>query len=210
MGTLHQLKPMQTASPDPNCATRTPTSDEPKRKWLNSEEMEQLIKASRFGRNAERDSLMIMMGFRHGLRVSELINLRWDQINLRDGTIEIHRLKHGKMSIQYLQPDEKRALKKWRDAHPDEVLLFKSLLGQKLNRGSFYAVMREAGKRAGFKFKVHPHQLRHSCGYVLGNETNGGHGANTRVIQDFLGHRNIAHTAVYTDVNPNKFKTIWD
>src|SRR6266540_3248208 len=67
----------------------------------------------------------------------------------------------------------------------------------------------EAGKdraRAGeFPFPVHPHMLRHACGYKLAND-----GQDTRAVQHYLGHKNIQHTVRYTELSPERFKSFWE
>jgi type 1 fimbriae regulatory protein FimB/type 1 fimbriae regulatory protein FimE len=62
-----------------------------------------------------------------------------------------------------------------------------------------------AGKAAGIEFKVHPHMLRLACGFKLAND-----GHDTRSLQAYLGHRNIAHTVRYTELAPGRFKKMWD
>ena len=61
-----------------------------------------------------------------------------------------------------------------------------------------------AGSAAKFGFKVHPHTLRHACGYALANP-----GHDTRALQAFLGHRNIQHTVRYSEMSPTRFKYFW-
>ncbi len=61
-----------------------------------------------------------------------------------------------------------------------------------------------AGRGAGFDFPVHPHMLRHACGFKLAND-----GHDTRAIQHYLGHKNIQHTVRYTELAPDRFKDFW-
>jgi type 1 fimbriae regulatory protein FimB/type 1 fimbriae regulatory protein FimE len=61
-----------------------------------------------------------------------------------------------------------------------------------------------AGQLAGMPFRVHPHMLRHACGYKLAND-----GQDTRAIQAYLGHRNINHTVRYTELSPERFRGFW-
>jgi type 1 fimbriae regulatory protein FimE len=74
------------------------------------------------GRLPERDALLIIVAYRHGLRASELIALRWDQLDLKAGTIHVARLKHGSPSTHPLRGPELRALRAWKreqgDARP--------------------------------------------------------------------------------------------
>jgi len=65
-------------------------------------------------------------------------------------------------------------------------------------------LMANAGHRARLPFPVHPHMLRHSTGYKLAND-----GHDTRSLQHYLGHKNIAHTVCYTELAPDRFKAFW-
>ena len=73
-----------------------------------------------------------------------------------------------------------------------------------MTRRTVHHVVAEAGKAARIEFPVHPHQLRHACGFYLANN-----GQDTRAIQQYLGHKNIAHTVRYTDLAPGRFKNFW-
>ncbi|HDV1592530.1 TPA: tyrosine-type recombinase/integrase, partial [Escherichia coli] len=69
----------------------------------------------------------------------------------------------------------------------------------------FFSIIREAGKRAGLAVKAHPHMLRHACGFALADN-----GVDTRLLQDYLGHRNIQHTVRYTASNAARFAGLWE
>jgi type 1 fimbriae regulatory protein FimB/type 1 fimbriae regulatory protein FimE len=75
---------------------------------------------------------------------------------------------------------------------------------KKLSTRSIRHIVARAGKLAGISFQVHPHQLRHSCGYYLAAS-----GHDTRAIQDYLGHKNIHHTVRYTQMSPQRFENFW-
>ncbi|PLM58024.1 integrase, partial [Klebsiella michiganensis] len=81
--------------------------------------------------------------------------------------------------------------------------LFLSRKGTPLSRQHIHVMMRNYGVQAGIAVPVHPHMLRHACGYALAEE-----GVDTRLIQDYLGHRNIQHTVLYTASNPARFSSI--
>ena len=66
-------------------------------------------------------------------------------------------------------------------------------------------IVKRAGELAGFDFPVHPHMMRHACGYYLASK-----GYDTRLIQDYLGHRNINHTVIYTELAPGRFNRLWE
>ena len=156
------------------------------REYLTSDEVERSIAAARHagGRLADRDALLIMMAYRHGLRASELIALRWDQIDLKAGTLPVARLKHGSPSTHPLRGPELRALRAWKREQGDPTpYVFTSLRGGPMTRRTVHRVVAEVAKAAGIGFPVHPHMLRHATGYYLANA-----GHDTRAIQLYLGH----------------------
>src|SRR4051794_27266851 len=133
-------------------------------------------------RLVERDALLIMMAYRHGLRASELVALRWDQIDLKAGTLHVARLKHGSPSTHPLRGPELRALRAWKREQGDATpYVFTSLRGPMARRTVHHLVV-EAAKAAGIEFPVHPHMLRHATGFYLANA-----GQDTRAIQLYLG-----------------------
>ena len=142
--------------------------------------------------------------FRHGLRVSEAVDLRWDQIDFKAGTIHVNRLKNGKPATHYLEGDEMRALRRLRREQTRSPFIFISERGGPLTRSTVNKLIERAGEKSDFKFPVHPHMLRHACGFYLANK-----GVDTRTIQDYLGHRSIQHTVRYTELTPQKFKGLW-
>lgn len=175
------------------------------REYLTPEEVALLMKsAGSIGRHRYRDKTLILLMYRHGLRVSEAIDLRWDQMNLRSGQVHINRLKNGKPSTHYLEGDELRALRRLRRDYPDGPFIFVTERGGPLTRSTVNKLITRAGDRAGLGFPAHPHMLRHACGYFLANK-----GVDTRTIQDYLGHKSIQHTVVYTELSPTRFRGLW-
>lgn len=156
-----------------------------------------------------RDYCMIGMAFLHGLRVSELLSLKLADYDPLSQQLRIRRLKGGLSTIHPLLPEEAQALQHWLEermtwrGHTQDWL-FLSRQGGKLTRQRFYQLLRRYGQRAGLGLPVHPHMLRHACGYNLAERGN-----DTRLIQDFLGHRNIRHTVRYTVSNAARFTTAW-
>jgi type 1 fimbriae regulatory protein FimB/type 1 fimbriae regulatory protein FimE len=185
--------------------TRQPNSASRSREYLTTDEVERMITAARGagGRLAERDALLIMMAYRHGFRASELIALRWEQIDLKAGTIHVSRLKHGSDSTHPLRGPELRALRGWKrrqEACPSPYV-FTSLRGGPITRRSVHHVVAEAGKAAGIEFPVHPHSLRHATGFFLANN-----GQDTRAIAGYLGHKNLQHSMRYCQLASNRFQ----
>lgn len=172
--------------------------------FLSDAEVEQLRKAARRGRYGERDDALILLMYRHGLRVSEAIRLRRDDLNLTEARIEVRRLKRG-LDVQHpLAGDELRAIKSYLRSRDDRLpFLFLSERGAPLTRQAVNYLLRVAGEQAGLG-RVHPHMLRHGCGYYLANE-----GYDTRLIQDYLGHRDPRHTARYTRTAARRFEGMW-
>jgi integrase len=183
-----------------NQATRT-------REYLTPDEVERMITAARraSGRLVERDALLIMMAYRHGLRASELIALRWEQIDLQAGLLHVVRLKHGSPSTHPLRGPELRALRAWKRAQSETTrYVFTSLRGGPITRRTVHHVVAQAAQAAGIDFPVHPHMLRHGTGFYLANA-----GQDTRAIQLYLGHKNIQHTVRYTELATGRFKDFW-
>ena len=182
--------------------TRPLNKDLRKREHLKEAEIEKLIEAAKGNRWGHRDAAMILMAFRHGLRASELVDLRWDQADFNSGELHVTRVKKGTPSTHYLRGDELRALRKLqREQEPKSPFMFVSERGAPFTPESFNWMVKRAGRKAGFAFPIHAHMLRHSRGYQLAGE-----GRDTRSIQGFLGHKNIEHTVRYTELAPNRFK----
>ena len=182
----------------PNAALRP-------REYLTETEVEQLRKAARTGnRHGDRDEAMILFAFRHGLRACELVGLRWDAIDLEGGKLHCSRRKNGKPSVHPLTDGELRAMRRLRQEAPQSRYVFVSERGAPFTVGGFRRTITRLGVKAGFTFQVHPHMLRHACGYKLAND-----GVDTRRIQDYLGHKNIQHTVAYTALASDRFKGFW-
>lgn len=174
-----------------------------KKKYLTQHEINLLLAAARkYGREPDRNYAMILLGFRHGLRVSELVSLKWSQVFWKDERLDVRRAKGGRNSLHPLLSDELKALRKLKDDSAQYV--FASQRQGHLSERQFRTLFAEIGKRAGLG-KVNPHQLRHACGYEQANK-----GRDIRFIQDYLGHRSITSTAIYTEVNAKRFEGMWD
>jgi site-specific recombinase XerD len=161
--------------------------------------------AARGNRWGHRDATMILMAYRHGLRVSELVDLRWDQLEFRTATLHVCRVKQGTPSPHPILGDELRALRRvQREQQPKSPFVFTSERGAPFTTAGFARMVERAGAAATLGFKTHPHMLRHACGYALANR-----GHDTRALQAYLGHRNIEHTLRYTELAPTRFKAFW-
>lgn len=176
------------------------------RKYITSEEVEAMIDSVPEGEFYFRDRCLIMMSFIHGLRVSELKNLKVGDIN--GDHIFISRLKNGLSTTHPLQPREAQAISAWLDKRRSWLnhslpWLFLSRHGLPISRQQVYKLIKKYGQRAGLPLAVHPHMLRHACGFKLADNGN-----DTRLIQDYLGHKNIQHTVLYTASNAKRFNAI--
>ena len=172
------------------------------REYLTEAEVEKLMNAAKGHRYGHRDATMGLVAYRHGLRAAELVDLRWDQVDLKAATLHIRRVKQGTPSVHPMAGDELRALRRLqREQEPN---VFTSERGAPFTTAGFARMVERAGIGAGLGFKVHPHMLRHACGYALANQ-----GHDTRALQAYLGHRNIQHTVRYTELSPLRFKDFW-
>ncbi len=168
------------------------------------EAMRKAIKKSK-GRHAERDSTLILLIYRHGLRVAEVASLRWEQIDFHRGTIYVNRVKKGTPSTQPLYGLEIRALRHLQRDYPAGPYVFQSSRHGPLAQDTVGGIVERAGDLAGLPFPVHAHMLRHGTGYYLANQ-----GTDTRTIQSYLGHNNIQHTVRYTELASTKFQGLWN
>lgn len=176
------------------------------REYLRPDEVELLLKAAgKTGRHHQRDRALILLIYRHGLRVGEAANLRWHQIDWKLCQIHIQREKNGKPSVQPLNGDERRVLRWLWQKNPSHPFVFVGELGAPLSERSIHRIVKRAGEVAGLDFSCHPHMLRHGCGYYLASK-----GTDTRTIQDYLGHTDIKHTVPYTQLAPGRFVGLWD
>ena len=176
------------------------------REYLTVKEVERLIAGARErGRYGHRDSTMILVAYRHGLRVSELCALRWDQIDFDRGLLHVRRVKNGTASVHPLGGGELRSLRRLMREQPASRHVFITERRAPMSPAGFRKTLARTGEESRFPFPVHPHMLRHACGYKLAND-----GQDTRALQHYLGHKNIQHTVRYTELSPERFKEFWD
>jgi len=186
----------------------TQAIDKKGKDFLTEGEMKRLLDAAKGGRYGQRDHLILLMAYRHGLRVSELIDIRLKDLDLDTSRLYVRRKKGSLSTHQPIDGDELRALRAWlreRSLREDarSPYLFLSERGP-FTRQAVNYISLQAGERAKLPFRVHPHMLRHSTGFYLANK-----GYDTRLIQDYLGHRNIAHTVKYTRTAAGRFEGLW-
>ena len=182
---------------------RRPNAELRPREHLTEHEIDKLVEAAKGNRWGQRDTTMILIAFRHGLRASELCGLQWSDVEFETGTLHLRRAKGGTTATHPLLGDELRALRSLkRDAK--SPFIFVSERGAPFTVSGFAKLLERAGIEAKLPFKAHPHMLRHATGYALANR-----GVDTRSLQAYLGHRSIQSTVRYTELAPGRFKNIW-
>jgi type 1 fimbriae regulatory protein FimB len=178
------------------------------RKHLTALEVDRLLSATKGARHEARDRCLFLLMFRHGLRVSEACALRLDQVDAESRVLHVARLKKGLSATHPLRAPEVRAIRAWLAERArmkaTGKAFFVSQQRKPLDRRNVWLAIRKYGELAGLELSAHPHQLRHACGFALADQ-----GADTRLIQDYLGHRDIRHTVIYTATNPARFERLW-
>ncbi len=184
---------------------RVKNSEVRTREYLTTDEVERLIASAKsLGRYGHRDSALILLAYRHGLRVGELVDLKWEQFDFKRSEAHINRMKNGTPAIHPIEGDEIRLLRRLKLRYPDSPFVFTSERGAPLTTSAVRKIVTRAGESAKIGFPVHPHMLRHSCGHYLANR-----GLDTRAFESYLGHRSIEHTVRYTELLPYRFKDFW-
>ena len=175
------------------------------REHLTPAEVERMIAAAgKAGRHGVRDGTLILVAYRHGLRVSELVELRWEQVDLPRGTLHVNRKKSGDAATHPMSGRELRVLRQLKRTYPESPFLFVTERGGPMTEATVRKLVARSGKDARIGLPVHPHMLRHATGFYLANN-----GVDTRTIQAYLGHRNIMHTVRYTQLAPDRFRALW-
>ncbi len=187
--------------PVPNTEVDSPA---PRREYLTEVEVERLVKAASKHEQGDRDALMILMAYRHGLRVCELIGLQWVRVDLDAARLRVLRLKGSDDSVHPLGGREVRGLCKLRRGQPaGSRFVFVTRRGGPMTRNGFFKILAKAGQAVGLE-GIHPHLLRHGTGFRLVNM-----GLDTLSLAAYLGHRNVQNTARYTKMDAKRFDGLW-
>ena len=187
---------------------RWPNAARRPREYLTPEEVRRLTAAAkaRPGRYGHRDATLILLAYRHGLRAGELCAVRWDQLDFAQGLFHVRRLKNGRPSVHILRGSELRALRRLqREQAPPSPYVFTTERRTPMTPAGLRKLLTRIGQAAAFPFPVHPHMLRHACGFALAHERH-----DMRAIQEWLGHRNIQHTTRYTELTSHRFRDFWE
>jgi site-specific recombinase XerD len=196
-----EMRPVAAVGRKPNTAYRV-------REHLTEDEMARLLAALKRKRHGQRDWLIALLIYRHGLRVSEACDLRWDDIDLIKRRIFVRRLKGSDDSTHYLERDGLAGLKALQRSYAandiTSAYVFVNERGQPFRRMGVARIVERGGEVANVPFPIHVHMLRHSTGYALAAK-----GMDTRRLQHFLGHASITNTVRYTAMSPEPFKDVW-
>ena len=204
MPTKPNLRPVKPATQKRAVGPRRqPNSEQRSREHLTETEVEKLIGAAKGNRYGHRDAKMVLVAYRHGLRASEVCDLRWDQVDLASATLHVRRVKNGKPSTHPIRGDELRALRQLQREAPKSPFVFMSERGGPFTPGSFNWLVKRAGRKARFPFQVHAHMLRHATGYRLA-----GDGHERELFRTTSGTR-TSSTRGYTELSPTRFKEFW-
>jgi len=166
-------------------------------KFLTEAQVEALAKAAA----NHRDRTMIMVAYRHGLRVTELVSLQWHQIDLNAATMRIYRAKHGRDATHPIPGSELRELRRLKREGSGSEFVFVSRLGGPMTPRAFAQMLERTASAAGLPKPFNPHALRHACGYRLASD-----GRDMRTVQHYLGHRRLQSTEIYTEAAPTNFR----
>jgi len=183
-----------------------------RREYLAAEEIERLLAATKSSsRNPVRNYCMLLLMFRHGLRVSELCSIKLSDIDVDAKTFHVKRLKGCDSGPHEFYNGESQGVKAWlierSKMNPPESCdtLFISERRKPLSRVTVWLMINQVAQAAGLEhLDVHPHMLRHSCGYALVNK-----GTDIRIIQGYLGHRSISSTVRYTTLDKKRFAKLF-
>lgn len=193
---------------------------ERQREDLTQLEAAELLKAAKkISRHPERDFCFLLLSLRHGLRVTEALNLRTSDVDLDGMQLNFRRLKQhngGMRSARHPIYDvEAKALRAWL-AKREKMNLGHTTLGgdhlfiseqrRQMSRSMVHRIIVKCAESAGLgNLNVHAHMLRHACGFDLANR-----GADTLLIKNFLGHANIQNTMIYTERAGRRFEILYN
>lgn len=175
------------------------------REYLYQEEIDKLLKTAKQSQNPDRDYCLVLLMYYHGLRISEACRLKWSSVNLQNATIWIQRSKGSISGTHPLSASELRSLTKLKSLCGSSPYLFLGHKSVPLSKIGVRKLIERLGIKAELEIPIHPHMMRHSCGYKLINE-----GRDLRLVQTWLGHANISNTVRYTALAPNQFKDFWE
>ena len=197
-------------SNDPSENLKPPKVEKKTPEILSVDEVDRLLQQPDLTTNKGiRDTAMLELLYATGMRVSELIHLRTDDVNLDLGYVNCH--DNGKERVIPIGNVSKKALLNYMEnARPNlvknesEKILFTNINGKAMSRQGFWKMLKGYGEGAGIERDITPHTLRHSFAvHMLQN------GADVRSVQEMLGHSDISTTQVYLGINMNKMRDVY-
>ena len=156
-----------------------------------------------------RDKTMFTLMYACGLRVSEVVNMKWEDIDIHEGIVHVTG-KGNKQRIVPFFPGCKKLLndykvRYWNQKVKTGTYVFLSNRGSQMTPRGIQYVMQKHADQIGFHMRVHPHMLRHSFAtHLLDN------GADIRVVQELLGHASLSTTQIYTHVSSKKLQEVYE
>lgn len=183
--------------------------------YLTIEEVETLLLAPDESIKGIRDRAILEVLYATGIRVSEIIELRLKDINLRMGFLTLNGA-HGRARIVPMGSMARRALDHYilssrpalmKDGTPDdpESVLFVNYLGEAFSRQGFWKLMKQYGRQVGLEDRLTPHILRTSFAVHMVQN-----GADLKSLQELMGHEDIMATRIYLSVTKNRIKDVYD
>ena len=194
---------------NPTALVRSPATGRPLPKVLTESEVQRLLSAPVVAEDIGlRDRAMLELLYGCGLRVSELVTLRVDQVNLQQGVVRVwgkgskeRLIPMGDVAIDWISRYLRESRSAMMRGKVDE--LFLSQRGTAMTRQAFWHRIRAHGATAGIRVRLSPHILRHAFATHLVN-----HDADLRVVQLLLGHSNLSTTQIYTHVARERLKSM--
>ncbi len=190
---------------------KTPKLEKRLPKYLTDDEINKLLDIRLIKPIDYRNKAMLEVLYATGIRISELTNLEFNQIDLNDCTIRVlgkgkkdRIVPLGNMAIHYLTlyiEEYRKFLLKTRSSN----YVFINKDGNKISRQGFFKILKQIAKTSGIEKEISPHTLRHSFATHLLNN-----GADLRVIQELLGHENLVTTEIYSHLSNKKIEDDYD
>ncbi len=172
-------------------------------KYLTEEEVRKLLDAAK---DRPRDYAILSLLAYSGLRVSELCNLRIEDVDLSERVVYVHSGKGDKDRIVVISEKAAEAIENYIFSREDSLeFLFSSQKSEKITRVQVFRIVKKYAVKAGIKKNVTPHVLRHTLATTMLRR-----GVDIRYIQQFLGHSSVATTQIYTHVDDNALKKVYD
>jgi integrase len=170
------------------------------REHLSKDEVLILIKAARGNRYGQRDAAAIWIAFNHGLRVGELVDLRWADVRWEERKLLVRRLKGSRSGEHILTEQDKRAIGPLRakGQRPSDTVFAMTAAGFR----KMLARLELSPELA--ELSIHPHMLRHACGYDLVGR------ADLQARAAFLGHIRLENTVRYSHLDADQFEALRD